>query len=133
MKIVLDSNVLIAAFASRGLCNELFEICLLEHEICISEIIIKETRKALVNKIKLPTLTINNIIELLETHSSKVVPVQINKDVCRDPGDLDIIGTAISAGAPVILTGDKDLLVLKKYENIKILSPTEFWKFLISK
>lgn len=33
MKLVLDSNVIVAAFATRGLCGSLFEYCLESHEV----------------------------------------------------------------------------------------------------
>ena len=37
MRIVLDANVMVAAFAARGLCEALFELCLGSHEILLSE------------------------------------------------------------------------------------------------
>jgi predicted nucleic acid-binding protein len=37
MRIVLDSNVIVAAFAARGLCESVMEVCLSEHEIFFSE------------------------------------------------------------------------------------------------
>ncbi len=37
MRIVLDANVVVAAFAARGLCESLFELCLGSHEIVLSE------------------------------------------------------------------------------------------------
>ena len=40
-----------------------------------------------------------------------------------------MLATAVEAKANVIITGDKDLLVLKKYKNIDILSPREFYNF----
>ncbi len=39
MKIVLDTNVLIAAFISHGTCNELLEHCALNHEVILSPFI----------------------------------------------------------------------------------------------
>jgi predicted nucleic acid-binding protein len=36
MKVVLDTNVLIAAIATRGLCEALFELCLEKHEFAAS-------------------------------------------------------------------------------------------------
>ena len=45
MRVVFDSNVLIAAFATHGLCHSLFEICLRSHEIVISDFILSEVEK----------------------------------------------------------------------------------------
>ena len=59
-----------------------------------------------------------------------VEPAVIDKPVCRDTSDDRIIGTALGGDADFIITGDKDLLVLKKYKGIKIVTPREFWKHL---
>ena len=53
MRVVLDSNVIVAAFASRGLCESILELCLDSHEVVLSEGLLAETRKNLSKKIKL--------------------------------------------------------------------------------
>ncbi len=133
MKIVIDLNVIISAFSSRGLCNDLFELCLYEHDIYLSEYIIKECKNKFEKKIKLSDGIIKNIINYLKNDIKLVVPANINDNICRDKNDIPIIGTAIASRANIIISGDKDLLVLKKYKNIKILSPREFWDFLRKK
>jgi predicted nucleic acid-binding protein len=55
-----------------------------------------------------------------------VSAAKLEGQVCRDPDDDNILGAAISGGCDCIVTGDKDLLVLKQYEGIEILSPREF-------
>jgi predicted nucleic acid-binding protein len=45
---------------------------------------------------------------------------------CRDPDDDEVLATAVCAGADIILTGDADLLVLKSFQGIDILSPRQF-------
>jgi predicted nucleic acid-binding protein len=45
MRIVLDTNVIVAAFAARGLCADVFEVCLENHTIIISEFILSEVEK----------------------------------------------------------------------------------------
>jgi putative PIN family toxin of toxin-antitoxin system len=127
-KIVLDTNVVIAAFAARGLCESVFELCLEKHEMVISDFLLEELREKLTKKIKLPYDTIENIIELYSKHSQKVIPANIEKEICRDPEDVPVIGTCVSGGAEYLISGDKDLLVLKKYGKIKILTPREFYE-----
>ncbi|MFO5470502.1 MAG: putative toxin-antitoxin system toxin component, PIN family, partial [Dolichospermum sp.] len=46
--------------------------------------------------------------------------------VCRDPKDDKFLSLAIAGNANIIITGDEDLLVLKCYQNIPILSPKDF-------
>lgn len=132
MKIVLDSNVTIAAYATRGLCNELYELCLLEHQLAISEPLLTEIRRGLTNKIKLPRVIIDNISEFMRSEMEVVIAESIAEDACRDITDLEILGIALTVKADVIVNGDNDLLVLKQYKSIPILSPREFWVFLQS-
>ena len=130
MRVVLDTNVIIAAFSARGLCAEVFEVCLEGHNIVISEHILSETKENLVDKIHLPRGVVQEIIQYLRDVTEVVEPAVIDKPVCRDKSDDSIIGTALGGGADFIITGDKDLLVLKKYKGIKIVTPREFWKHL---
>lgn len=44
----------------------------------------------------------------------------------RDPDDTVVLATAIAANAEVIITGDRDLLILQEYQNIKIMTATDF-------
>lgn len=50
--------------------------------------------------------------------------------VCRDPEDDRILGVALEGRAGIIVTGDRDLLVLKRYEGVRIATPREFLQLL---
>lgn len=130
MRIVLDTNVIIAAFATRGLCADVLEICLSGHTLVISEFILSEIRGKLSEKLYLPENVIHDIISYLQDNSEIVVPAQIIEFICRDKNDVKIIGTAVSGKANFVITGDKDLLVLINHEQVKILTPRAFWEFL---
>ncbi len=129
MKIIIDSNVIISAFATRGFCHELFEICLSDHEIYLSRYILSECEKKFKIKIKLPARMVKDIIKYLKSETNIVIPEKIEV-ICRDKKDIPIIGTAVAANADIIVTGDNDLLDLIKYKKIKILSPRKFWEYL---
>jgi len=47
-------------------------------------------------------------------------------NICRDPNDDMIIACAIDAAADYIVTGDEDLLTLKRYKDIVIINPRNF-------
>lgn len=126
MRIVLDSNVVIAAFAARGLCEAVLEYCLSGHEIVFSEQLLSEIKKGLHTKIKLPTPTVDGIISFLEDNSTLFKPESLSPDVCRDPDDIKVLGLASAAKADCIVTGDKDLLVLGSFRGIHVLSPRSF-------
>ena len=55
-----------------------------------------------------------------------VAPAVLENPVCRDPDDDIILGTALAGDVVCIVTGDKDLLVLKRFESVNIVSPAEF-------
>jgi uncharacterized protein len=60
--------------------------------------------------------------------SSEEVEIKEKILLCRDEKDNIILETAVVANANIIITGDKDLLILEEFRNIKILSPQEFTK-----
>ena len=127
MRIVLDSNVIIAAFAARGLCNVLFEYCLESHNLVLCEEILGEVIEKLKNKIRLPDSIVQKIDIYIRTHASIVSPEIVDPDVCRDKNDLMVLGSALAGQADYIITGDKDLLTIDIFQGIKILEPRSFW------
>ncbi len=126
MKIVLDANVIVAAFASRGLCESIFELCLSEHELVLCDDVMREIVRALRTKIKLSSKIVDSIVNFLREYSLMIDPTPLPKDACRDEDDIKVLGTAIASGADFIVTGDKDLLILENYQKIPILSPRAF-------
>ena len=132
MKIVLDANVIIAAFASRGLCESIMEVCLSEHEIVLCDELLEEVLRNLHLRIRLSTKIVDDIGDLLLDQANMINPVPLAPDICRDPEDVKILGLAVAAGANYIVTGDKDLLVLKEFQGIPILNPRGFSDLLHS-
>ena len=126
MKVVLDANVVIAAFASRGLCESIFEFCLSGHEIILCVDLLDEIVRNLRLKIKLPPVVVDEIRDLLQEHGTVFDPAPLPQDMCRDSDDVKILGLAVASSADFIVTGDKDLLVLGKCQGIPILSPRSF-------
>jgi putative PIN family toxin of toxin-antitoxin system len=127
MKLVLDTNVLIAAFITHGTCNELLEHCALNHEVILSEFILEELKEKLVKKFKYSALEAADVISLLRSRFKMVKPLVLSPAICRDTEDDNIIGTALVGHCECIVTGDKDLLDLKMAKGIRMISPTDFW------
>jgi len=126
VRVVLDTNVLLAAFATRGLCDALLEACLASHEIVLSEHILGELRRHLRGKIRLPAERADSILSFLRQSATVVVPAKVTPDACRDRTDLAVLGTALAAGADCLVTGDRDLLELRTFKGIPVLSPRAF-------
>jgi putative PIN family toxin of toxin-antitoxin system len=127
--ILLDTNVLIAAFVARGFCNELLEHCIRQHNLVTSEFIINEFRDKLSNKFNYKSEEINQATELLLSRMKVVVYKSLEQSVCRDPEDDNVLAAAIEGKCDCIITGDKDLLILRQYRGVNILSPRDFREY----
>jgi len=128
MRLVLDTNVLIAAFISHGVCNELLEHCVLNHEVVLSKFILDELKEKLTDKFKFTTREATGVVRLLRSRCSLVGTPRLPSPVSRDPDDDNIIATAIAGTCRCLVTGDKDLLDLEHVGDIVIVSPSQFWK-----
>lgn len=132
MRVVLDSSVLIAASISRaGVCAELLEDLLTHHELVISDFITEELTRKLRDKFKFPARDIRELQHFLSKTAINVAPADLPKDVCRDPADIPVLGTAVAGKVNLLITVDKDLLTIGSYEGIAIIKPGEFWKHAI--
>lgn len=126
MNLVLDTNVLIAAFISQGSCHTLVERCLTIHSCITSEFILNELREKLTEKFKYSDEDAAAVETLLRSKMQVVEVAPLEKNICRDPDDDKVLGTALTGQAACIVNGDKDLRTLKKFGTIDILSPSEF-------
>lgn len=129
MRLVLDTNVLIAAFISRGVCHELLAHCVYNHEPVMSKPLLQELQEKLVAKFDFAHAEAKDAAQLLASRFETAVPVTFDMPVCRDPDDDVVLATAVAGSCRCIVTGDKDLLVLGSFREIAIVSPTEFWKY----
>ncbi len=130
MRAVFDTNVFVAAFASEGLCSKLLHRANLRNlELFLSPFILQEFTEALEKKIGLPHKEIEGAKKLLMEVAKSIDPKSCGIEVsgvCRDKDDNQVLACAIACKAEYIVTGDKDLLTLKIYNKIKIVSPREF-------
>ncbi|MBN1425657.1 putative toxin-antitoxin system toxin component, PIN family [Candidatus Fermentibacteria bacterium] len=129
MKIVLDTNVLVAAFIARGTCHEVLEHCMVHHEVVVSTQILDELQEVLMRKFDYSQAETHAVVDLLQTRVFCVTPAPMPLQVCRDPDDDVILATALCGRCTVIVTGDTDLTDLGRYEGITILTPRDFWAF----
>ena len=127
MRVVLDSNVILAAFATHGLCEAVYAACLLEHDLFISTPLLNEITENLAAKFKASPDRVKEVQESISAQFHFVEPVTLGNNPCRDPDDAVVLATAIAAEATCIVTGDKDLLVLGAYRDIAILTPRAFY------
>lgn len=127
MRVFADTNVLVAAFATRGLCADVVRYILADHQLVTGEVVWSELRRALSRGIKLPPATIEGILELLREHEAVPKPKAPSELPIRDPDDRWILASAIDAKADVLLTGDADLLDIASSAPLRVLAPRAFW------
>jgi putative PIN family toxin of toxin-antitoxin system len=128
MRVIIDANVAIAAVASRGLCEAILELCLETHRLILCEGILNEIDTKLRTKIKISSSMVTEYLRLLRGHAQILEPEHVDRSICRDPNDLMILGLVEPGEADAIITGDMNLLIIKKYKNARILSPRDFWE-----
>ena len=130
MRVFLDTNVLVSAFITRGLCSDIFRIILPEHQLVLSDYILKELEEVLLNKINLPKNLVSSILQFLKSFdiiSDHTPPVKIE---LRDQTDVPVLSAVLNSKADVLITGDKDLLEVSKKFRIRILDHRAFFKLV---
>lgn len=133
-KIIFDTNVYFSAIGWDGILLDIVNDCFANPDIAIfsSEKINQELSlklksdkffKLTKNKISsdLVQQTLQSIIE-----DSIVAQINIKINICRDPNHNKFLELAKTVGADFLITGDRDLLILKEFEGTKILKPSQF-------
>jgi putative PIN family toxin of toxin-antitoxin system len=129
LRIVLDTNVLVAAFIAHGACSELFEHVLSHHELLLGRRILEELENVLTGKLRFPGAKVRALLVFLDRYDQHLDPPTLDAPVCRDADDDAILAFARAARADCIVSGDGDLLSLGTFEGIRILTPRSFWSF----
>ena len=126
----MDTNVLVAAFATRGLCADVTRVVLAEHQLITGEVVLTELREVLGRRIKLPVVTVDDIVALLRDQEVVPKPRKPSEVPVRDPDDRWILASAMAGRADVLVTGDQDLLDVADKTPLPILNPRGFWNLL---
>ncbi|CCO08448.1 putative toxin-antitoxin system toxin component, PIN family [Desulforamulus hydrothermalis] len=134
MRITVDTNVLISALGWNGAEAAVIEMVLDSSLVlCLSAQILSEFYRV-VNypKFGFTDEEIDGFIGRLLTNSIIVNPSQSINAVADDPDDNKIIECAVEGKAEYIISGDKHLLSLGEYKNVKILRASEFLQVLLA-
>jgi putative PIN family toxin of toxin-antitoxin system len=130
MKIVVDTNIYFSAFHKGGKPEAVVNRAANGLDILfISDGIMAELKKTFRKpKLGWTEERIGFIIDYIKRICQKVSihPEHVVTDACRDIDDNIFLECAKAANADCIITGDKDLLVLKEYNGIKIITAKEY-------
>ena len=122
---LLDTNVLLAAYLTRGVCEALMS-ALRKRPSCVlltCDHILEEFRRNAEKKFGQDTRDVAGAVALMEREMEKVEPSAIGAEVAVDPDDRPVLGAAVAGVADVLVTGDGQLLRLVRIERSEIVSP----------
>lgn len=131
-RIVLDTNIVISALFWKGLQRVVFNAALDKQYIALTtEALAAELKRVLAypkfaQQIANRALEIDRLVADYLATAVAILPAEIPPDVVRDPKDRDVLACAIGGEADLIVSGDKDLLILSQYQNVPILTTEQF-------
>lgn len=125
MIVVIDTNVYVSALVFGGTPKiALIRVVQSSFQLAVSTKIKVELTKTLHDKFGWSAAHIRAKVEYLWMQALWCSPAPVRAS--RDPDDDHILGCAVAAKAQMIITGDKDLLVLHPFDGISIITPSEF-------
>lgn len=135
-RVTVDTNVLISATFWRGIPKQVIQtfeagkaVLVLSDEI-LAEFERKLRHKKFAAELAEAGLSVEAIVGGVRTMTDLALPVDVPEDAVRDPKDRMILSCAVDGKADIIVSGDKDLGVLKTYHGILIATPSQFLAIL---
>ena len=129
MRVVLDTNAVVSALLFSGISSKLVPLWQmgLITPLISREILDEYLRALSYPKFELSEKEIKELIqEEILPYAEVVKPKRRLRVVRRDPSDNKFLECAVAGKAGVIISGDKDLLSLGRYRQIRIQSPAQF-------
>ena len=128
MKVFLDTNVIASATATRGLCADVLRTAIEFHELVVSEHLLGELQRILKDKFGSPPDLITDVVRLLRQDTIMAESQPLANVSLKDAADIAIITSAVNGGAKLLVTGDKEMLTLKRVGTLNITTPRQFWE-----
>ena len=127
MKVFLDTNVIVSAVTTRGLCADVFRAVLADHDLVTSTKVLQEVQRILKLKFAVPDELIAEYLEIIKEDSVLAEAGDLPVLSIKDKDDVEIVAAAVTAKANVLVTGDREVQGLKRIQGTRIVSPREFW------
>jgi putative PIN family toxin of toxin-antitoxin system len=130
MRVFLDTNVLVSAVTTRGLCADIFRAVLADHELVTCTKVLQEITCILHTKISAPDSLISEYLELIRQDAILAEAKEAPDVQIKDADDIEIMGAAIVGKTDVMVTGDRKLRNIKPMRKLRIVFPRAFWEEL---
>ena len=128
MRVCLDTNVLVAAFATRGLCADVLRTVLVDHELVMGEVLLEELDRVLETKLRVPPARRAAVRAALATTRVVPRPEAPHPMPLADEDDRWVVATAVAGNAEVLVTGDQGLLAAADRAPLPVLPPRALWE-----
>lgn len=128
MIVVFDTNVLIAAIITEGVCSKLLHRARSrEFSLVSGPFIMAEIQRTLTKKFRLSHNETASAIEPISEAIRQIIKHDIKiTGICRNADDDNVLACALAAKAAYLVTGDADLLAVKNFRGVKIITPRDF-------
>ncbi len=128
MRIVVDTNVIASAIYFEGKPYELLKLIMEERISAIASKDIVEEYEEILARLQQKFPKLSKSVPFHEI-VGKLIIINVSSDiyVCRDPDDDKFISCAVDGKCVYIVSGDNDLLTLKNYEVIEIITVAQFF------
>jgi putative PIN family toxin of toxin-antitoxin system len=128
MRVFLDTNVIVAAVSTRGLCADVFRETLARHDLIASVELFTEIQRVLLDRLGVRAEIVKDVVALLRESAHLSEPVWTLDLPIEDRADQGLVSAAIKARADLFVTGDRELLGLRSLGKTEIVSPRAFWE-----
>ena len=130
MRVSLDTNVLVSAFTTRGICADILAVVLVEHQLVLGEKVLGELSRVLELNMRMPKDSVVEAQAFLRQETAVISQGAEVVAAIRDPDDAEVLAEAVAGLADVLVTGDRDPLDVAGTLPLKVLSPRGFWEKL---
>lgn len=131
MKLVVDTNLLVSAFLWQGTPGRLIELAgekecrLFTSRALIDELSDVLHRQKLAKKVQATGLSAAQMVRNYQQLATTVTARSLAQQVSRDPDDDAVLACALAAQADLIVSGDADLLDLKQFQGMRIVTAAQ--------
>ena len=126
MRIVFDTNILVSAVQFGGLPLLALQLGIQSHDLLTSTALLEEFERVLVRRFKFPPEAAEKVLNEYRQTCKLVRPTTRLHAITRDSSNNRVLECAVYGRADLIVSGDMDLLSLKQFREIPILTVREF-------